>query len=97
MAVIAFPDSTSFTPTCPMLPMGAKIITPSDTDTFQRNVMVFVGGAGTVTVSPGNQTAANIGTVPDVQFTMPAGSLIPIQVKAVKATGTAATLLVAIY
>lgn len=97
MAVISFPDATTFTASCPALPQGAKAITPSDTDTFQRAVTVVCGGAGTITVSPANQTAANIGTVPDVQFTMPAGGIVPVQVKAVKATGTAATLIVALY
>jgi hypothetical protein len=90
MATIALGYVTSATPSCPVLPDGAKAITPSDTDTFQSPVAVFVGGAGTVTCSPAN------GNV-DVQLTMPAGGIIPFRVLAVKATGTAATLMVAIY
>jgi len=53
-------------------------------------VSVYVGGAGVVTCTPANGNA-------DVAVTMPAGSVVPFRVAAVKATGTTATLLVAIY
>lgn len=52
--------------------------------------MVYVGGAGVVTCTPSNGNA-------DVAITMPAGAILPFRVSAVKATGTTATLLVAIY
>lgn len=90
MAVIAFPAPTTVSPQSPCLPDGAKAITPSDVDTFQQPVSVYVGGAGTVTCTPANLQA-------DVVITMAAGSVIPFRVVAVKATGTTATLLVGVY
>ena len=90
MAVIAFPAPTVASPQCPVLPDGGKAITPNDADTFAQPVSVYVGGAGTITVTPANLQA-------DVILTMPAGSVVPFRVVAVKATGTTATLLVAVY
>jgi hypothetical protein len=72
------------------LPDAAKVIVPSDADTFAQGVAVYVGGAGVVTCSPANGGA-------DVAITMPAGSVVPFRVLAVKATGTTATLLIAVY
>lgn len=90
MAVISFNNSTSFTPSCPSLPGSAKAITAADADTYNRAVMVFCGGAGTVTCTPANGST-------DVVFTVPAGAMLPIKVIAIKATGTTATGLVAVY
>lgn len=90
MATVPFPNPTTASPQCPVLPDGAKGITPSDADTFAQPVAVYVGGAGTVTITPANQGA-------DQVFTMPAGSIVPARAVAVKSTGTTATLLVAIY
>jgi hypothetical protein len=53
-------------------------------------VSIFVGGAGTIVCTPANGNA-------DVTLTMPAGSIVPFRVVAVKATGTTATGLVAVY
>lgn len=75
---------------CPVLPDGAQAITPSDVDTFAGSVAVFVGGAGVVTCTPANGAS-------DVAVTMPAGGIVPFRVLAVKATGTTATLMVAVY
>lgn len=90
MATIATPNSTTVSGACPALPSGALAITPSDTNTFACPVSVYVGGAGVVTCTPANGNA-------DVAVTMPAGVVVPFRVSAVKATGTTATLLVAIY
>lgn len=71
-------------------PFNAKAVTPSNTDTFSQPVSIFVGTGGTVTVTPaGGQS--------DVQFTIPTGGFVPVLVTAVKATGTGALLLVAVY
>lgn len=70
--------------------MAAFVIAPSDTDVFQSPVRVWVGGAGTLAVVPANGTAT-------VSLTVAANTYVPLYVTAVKATGTAATLLVAIY
>lgn len=90
MAVIALGVITKASNQCPVLPDGAKAITPSDADTFQGSVAVYVGGAGVVTCSPANGGA-------DVAITMPAGGIVPFRVLAVKQTGTTATLMVAVY
>lgn len=65
---------------------SAKAITPSDTAP-QTYRAIYVGGAGNVSVvTSGGDTAT---------FTAPpVGSIIPVEVKQVLATGTTATLLV---
>lgn len=90
MATVALGVITTASSQCPVLPDGAKAITPSDVDTFAGSVAVYVGGAGIVTCSPANGGA-------DVAITMPAGSMVPFRVLAVKAAGTTATLMVAVY
>lgn len=90
MATVAMANPTTASPQCPVLPDAAKAITPSDTDTFAQPVAVFVGGAGVVVCTPANGAS-------DVSITMPAGSIVPFRVLAVKATSTTATLLVAVY
>lgn len=72
------------------LPVNAKAVTASNTDTFDAPVSIFVGVGGTVTVTPASGQT-------DVQFTVPAGGFVPCLVTAVKSTGTAATGLVAVY
>ena len=79
-------------------PLGftnAVAITPHDTNAIvttggvAQPVQVYAGTAGTITViTVGGQTT---------QFTSAVGSLLPVRVTHVKATGTAATLLVAVY
>lgn len=90
MAVVSLGVITKASNQCPVLPDGGKAITPSDVDTFQGSVAVYVGGAGIVTCSPANGGA-------DVAITMPAGGIVPFRVLAVKATGTTATLMVAVF
>lgn len=90
MATIATPNISPATAACPVLPQGALAITPNDANTFAAPVSVYVGGAGVVTCTPANGNA-------DVAITMPAGSMVPFRVTAVKATGTTATLLVGVY
>jgi hypothetical protein len=77
----------------PMFPGGAKAITKSDTDTFSSPVTVHVGGAGVVRVVP--EYNGNAGAT--VDFTVPAGGLVPCRVWAVYSTGTTATVMVAVY
>lgn len=73
-------------------PKGAKAVTPSDTDTFERPVMIYVGGAScNIVVTPANGAS-------NVTFTgMPAGSIVPVQVTAVLSTNTTCTNVVAVY
>lgn len=63
----------------------AAQITPSDT-VNQSYRGIFIGGAGTVTV-----TTAGGNTV---QFTCPAGIVLPVEVTRVWASATTATLMV---
>lgn len=74
---------------CPILPSAALTVTPHDTNTFACPVSIFVGVAGTVVCTPSAGGA-------DVTFTMPAGSVVPVRVSAVKTTSTA-TGMVALY
>lgn len=80
----------------------SKIIVPSDTVNFDGTTYsaspatlpkpcdsIYVGGAGTVTaVLQNGQTN---------QFTAVAGEILPIRAIRVNSTGTAATLMVALY
>lgn len=90
MAVLTFPNPTYPSDSQPQFPRSAKAITKSDTDTFERPVNVYVGGAGDVVVIPAGGQAA-------VTFTAQAGSVLPVMVTAVKSASTTATGLVAIY
>lgn len=90
MAVITLTRPSSASPKQPRFPQSAVAITPSDTDTFSVPVTVYVGSTGDVVVTPAGQQD-------DVTFTVVSGQVIPLEVWAVKATGTTATGLVAIY
>ena len=90
MAKINLGVLTTASSQCPVKPDGGQAITPSNTDTFAGAVAVYVGGAGVVTCTPANGAA-------DVAVTVPAGGMVPFRVVAVKATGTTATLMVAVY
>lgn len=90
MAKINCPNLTTTGPAMPHLPDGALAVTPSDADTFAAPVTIYVGGAGSVVASPANGNA-------DVTVVATAGSTLPFRVLAVKATGTTATSMVAVY
>jgi hypothetical protein len=81
---------TNYSPTFPMFPGSAGAITPSDTLNLPTPSVVYVGTSGNVAVTTpqGDQvTFVNISS----------GSVIPVQVLQVRATGTTATNLVRIY
>ena len=91
MAVLTFANPSPPSQLAPGLPDGAKLITPSDTDTFERPVHVWVGAtAGNVVCTPANGQA-NV-TVP-----VAANSYLPFRVIAVLSTNTTATTLHAVY
>lgn len=91
MAVLTFANPTPPSELTPVLPSGGKLITPSDTNTFERPVSVWVDGTGgSIVVTP-----ANGGT--NCTFVVAASSFVPCQVLAVLSTGTTATTLHAIY
>lgn len=72
-------------------PRKAFAITKSDATVFPRPVTVYVGGVGDVTVVPWSQDAT-------VTFVgLPAGSTVPVEVRMVMSTGTAATAMVGVY
>lgn len=64
---------------------NAAAVTPNDTATFGPS-MIYVGGAGTITVRDVHGAAT--------QFTAVAGGVLPVLATGVNATGTAATLIV---
>lgn len=81
---------TNYSPTFPMYPGGATAITPSDTDNLPTPSVVYVGGAGTVKVTTAQGD--------DVTFVgVNSGSVIPVQVLRVWATGLTASSLVRVY
>lgn len=88
MAVLAFANPTPANPNATL--DGCKAVTASDTDTFERPVFIRAGGAGNLVCSPANGQA-------DVTLAMVAGERTEFRVLAVKATGTTATLLHAVY
>lgn len=91
MAVINLASPTREIASRPVFPGAAVAITPSDADTFNTHVTVYVGTAGDVSVLPANGNAA-------VTFVgLAAGSILLCQVRAVRATGTTAGSLVAVY
>jgi hypothetical protein len=68
----------------------ATSLSPSDgTDLPQITEAIWIGGAGVVAAIFPDNTVVN--------FTVPAGTLLPIKVKRVNLTNTTATLLVALY
>jgi len=76
-------------PTTPRFPDRASSVTPDDNAVFNPST-IYVGGAGDVAVVP---VANNDGD--SVVFSgLIAGSVVPIRVKQVLATGTTATNLV---
>lgn len=72
---------------------SAAVIVPSDSadlPNFSRGI--YIGGAGNLTVDMVDQPGVS------VQFVaVPAGAVLPIQVRKVYATGTSASALVALY
>lgn len=83
-------QKTNYSPTFPMYPAGAAAITPSDSADLSQVSVVFVGGAGAVKVTTANGDVVTFsGAV--------AGMTLPVQVRRVWATGTTATLLLAVY
>jgi GTP cyclohydrolase III len=71
---------------------NAFVVTPSDTARINA-LGFFVGGAGAVAVMPAYQEGATP-PVP-VTFQAAAGSLIPLAISRVMATGTTATNIIA--
>ena len=91
MAVIATPSKTQISSNCPVFPAAALAVTPSDADTFANPVSLYIGGSGNVSVLPGS------GTTTPVVVAVLAGTVLPFTVLGVRATGTTATGLVAVY
>lgn len=81
---------TNYSPTFPMFPGSAEAVTPSNTVNLSSPSVIYVGvgGAVKVTTAQGDE----------VTFSgLTAGTVIPVQVLRVWATGTTATNMVRIY
>ena len=84
---------TNYSPTFPMFPGDAAAVTPNDSVDLAEPSVIYVGGFGTtgavkVTTAQGT----------DVTFLgVPAGFVIPVQVRRVWNTGTTATNLIRIF
>ena len=81
---------TSPTPTYPMYPEDAAAVTPSDTADLPQFSVIYVGGAGAVKVTTAQGTAVTFSG-------LNAGTVLPVRVRRVWATGTTATLLTAVF
>ena len=81
---------TNYSPTFPMYPGDAAVVTTSDTVNLREPSVVFVGSAGNVRVLTSQGS--------DVTFTgVLGGSVLPVQVIRVFATNTTATGLVRVF
>lgn len=82
--------NTNYSPTFPMFPGGAKVVSPSNTVNLTYPSVIYVGGTGNVkvTTAQGDEVTFN---------GVPAGFVIPVQVIRVWSTGTSATNMLAIY
>ena len=81
---------TNYSPTFPMYPGDAAVVTTSDTVNFDTPSVVFVGGGGTVRVLTAQGS--------DVTFVgVLAGSILPVQILRVFASTTTATNMVRVY
>ena len=70
---------------------SAVAVTASDSTVLPVTRALWVGGLGPVAVIFSNDTAAV------TLAAVPAGTLLPVQVTKVMATGTTATLIIALY
>lgn len=81
---------TQYSPTFPMFPGDAAVVTPSDTNNFPEPSVLFVGGGGIVRVLTAQGS--------DVTFTgVLAGTVLPLQVLRVFSTTTSATNIVRVF
>lgn len=74
----------------PIFPSRAEAVTPSDTATFDGPVAVRVNVAGNLVVTPQHSDV-------DVTFVLAVGEFCPVMVRAVKAAGTTATGIIAVW
>ena len=87
---MAVGKKTNYSPTFPMYPGGAATFTASNTVNLPDPSVIYVGGIGNVKV-----TTAQGDEV--IFYNVPAGSVIPVQVVRVWATGTTASNMLRIY
>ena len=81
---------TNFSPTFPMFPGDAAVVTPSDTVNFAEPSVIFVGTTGALRVLTAQGS--------DVTFNaIPGGTVVPLQVLRVFASGTSATNIVRVF
>lgn len=81
---------TNYSPTFPMYPGDAALVTTSDTVNFSTPSVVYVGGGGNVRVLTAQGS--------DVVFSnVNPGTWIPVQVLRVFATNTTATLMTRVF
>ena len=81
---------TNYSPTFPMFPGDAAAVTPSDTVNFAEPSVIFVGTTGALRVLTAQGS--------DVTFNaIPGGTVVPLQVLRVFASGTSATNIVRVF
>lgn len=72
--------------------VSAVAVTPSDTAGVSKTTALWIGGAGNVSVIMAGAQQAT----PAVLTAVPAGTLLPLAVVKVRATGTTATNIIAL-
>ena len=70
--------------------LSAVAVTPSDSTTFNQTRAIYIGGAGNIAVTMADGTAITFNA-------LAVGVVHLLSVKQVKATGTTATNIVALY
>ena len=83
-------SKTNYSPTFPMFPGDAAVVTPSDTANFDTASVLFVGNTGALRVLTAQGSDITFGVVPG-------GTVVPLQVIRVFATGTYATNIIRIF
>ena len=81
---------TNYSPTFPMFPGDAGVVTPSDVFNFTEPSVIFAGSGGTIRVLTAQGS--------DVTFaSVQAGAILPVQVVRVFSTTTDATDMIRIF
>lgn len=68
---------------------GHETLTPHNSNNFQREFIIFCGGAGTISAVDTYDNA--------ITYTVAAGDILPVLCKRVNATGTTVTPVIGLY
>ncbi len=89
-ALLAQPETRAASAEFYNVASGAAVVTPNDSTDIPLTKSVYVGGAGNLNVDMANGVTVLFSGVP-------AGTVLPIKCKRIRAASTTATLIVALY